>query len=134
MFLPQMQQVSAFSRPQTVPSVPASLPKRNPWILSSWRDLILYVGPPLLLVPMFALAQARNPKSGRLHNNFAMFLAKECKLDQAIFEFRLAISHDPKHPPAHYHLGRALYLKGDLDGAHDRYEQTTRLDPKSAGA
>lgn len=29
------------------------------WILSSWRDLLLYVGTPLLLVPMFALAQAR---------------------------------------------------------------------------
>ena len=29
------------------------------WILNSWRDLILYVGTPLLLVPMFALAQTR---------------------------------------------------------------------------
>jgi hypothetical protein len=29
------------------------------WILDSWRDLILYVGTPLLLVPVFALAQAR---------------------------------------------------------------------------
>jgi predicted permease len=29
------------------------------WILGSWRDLVLYVGTPLLLVPMFALAQAR---------------------------------------------------------------------------
>jgi Flp pilus assembly protein TadD/branched-subunit amino acid transport protein len=54
-----MQQISAFSRPQTVPAVPASVPKRNLWILSSWRDLILYVGTPLLLLPMFALAQAR---------------------------------------------------------------------------
>jgi tetratricopeptide (TPR) repeat protein/branched-subunit amino acid transport protein len=54
-----MQQISAFSRPQTVPAVPTSVPKRNLWILSSWRDLILYVGTPLLLVPMFALAQAR---------------------------------------------------------------------------
>src|SRR5216684_4396608 len=54
-----MQHVSAFSRPQTVPAVPASVPKRNLWILNSWRDLILYVGTPLLLVPMFALAQAR---------------------------------------------------------------------------
>ncbi|MFN2541246.1 MAG: tetratricopeptide repeat protein [Chthoniobacterales bacterium] len=35
------------------------MPKRNLWILSSWRDLILYVGTPLLLVPVFALAQAR---------------------------------------------------------------------------
>jgi len=39
--------------------VPVSVPKRNLWILNSWRDLILYVGTPLLLVPIFALAQAR---------------------------------------------------------------------------
>src|SRR5438094_913209 len=53
-----MQQLSAFSRPQTVPAVPAaSRPKL--WILDSWRDLILYVGTPLLLVPVFALAQTR---------------------------------------------------------------------------
>jgi Flp pilus assembly protein TadD len=55
----RMQHVTAFSRPQTVPAVPASVPKRNPWILSSWRDLILYVATPLLLVPIFAVAQAK---------------------------------------------------------------------------
>jgi hypothetical protein len=54
-----MQLVSAFSRPQTVPAVPAAVPKKNLWILNSWRDLILYVGTPLLLLPMFALAQTR---------------------------------------------------------------------------
>jgi Flp pilus assembly protein TadD len=54
-----MQLVSAFSRPQTVPTVPAAAPKKNLWILNSWRDLVLYVGTPLLLVPMFALAQTR---------------------------------------------------------------------------
>jgi tetratricopeptide (TPR) repeat protein len=54
-----MQQVTAFSRPQTVPAVPATVPRTNLWILGSWRDLILYVGTPLLLVPVFALAQAR---------------------------------------------------------------------------
>src|SRR3954449_7207597 len=54
-----MQHVTAFSRPQTVPAVPTTLPKRNPWILNRWRDLLFYVGTPLLLVPMFALAQAR---------------------------------------------------------------------------
>jgi Flp pilus assembly protein TadD len=58
-----MQVVSAFSRPQTVPPVPTSVPKRNLWILSSWRDLLLYVGTPVLLVPLFTLAQARwNPQ------------------------------------------------------------------------
>jgi hypothetical protein len=54
-----MQYVSAFSRPQTVPAVATAAPRRTLWILGSWRDLILYVGTPLLLVPMFALAQAR---------------------------------------------------------------------------
>ena len=54
-----MQHVSAFSRAQTVPAVPTSMPKPNLWILSSWRDLLLYVATPLLLVPMFALAQSR---------------------------------------------------------------------------
>src|SRR5213595_705219 len=54
-----MQQLSAFSRPQTVPAVPAAAPRQKLWILDSWRDLILYVGTPLLLLPAFALAQAR---------------------------------------------------------------------------
>src|SRR6266480_1706830 len=54
-----MQHVTAFSRPQTVPSVPAIVPKRNVWILDSWRDLILYVGTPLLIIPVFVVAQAR---------------------------------------------------------------------------
>jgi hypothetical protein len=54
-----MQHVTAFSPVQTVPAVTATVPKRNLWILSSWRDLLFYVATPLLLVPMFALAQAR---------------------------------------------------------------------------
>ncbi len=54
-----MQHITAFSRPQTVPAVPAAMPRKSLWILDSWRDLILYVCTPLLLVPMFVLAQAR---------------------------------------------------------------------------
>src|SRR5712672_1550287 len=54
-----MQQLSAFSRPQSVPAVPAAGSRPKLWILDSWRDLILYVGTPLLLLPAFALAQAR---------------------------------------------------------------------------
>jgi tetratricopeptide (TPR) repeat protein len=54
-----MQHVTAFSRPQTIPAVPKTAPRKTLWILSGWRDLILYVGTPILLVPMFALAQAR---------------------------------------------------------------------------
>jgi Tfp pilus assembly protein PilF len=54
-----MQLLSAFSRPQAVPAVPASASRPKLWILDSWRDLVLYVGTPLLLLPAFALAQAR---------------------------------------------------------------------------
>src|SRR5439155_3431318 len=55
-----MQHVSAFSRPQTVPAAPAPAAasrKPNLWILDSWRDLVLYVCTPLLLVPIFVGAQ-----------------------------------------------------------------------------
>jgi tetratricopeptide (TPR) repeat protein len=54
-----MQQGPAFSRPQTVPPAPVGAVRPKLWILDSWRDLILYVGTPLLLLPAFALAQAR---------------------------------------------------------------------------
>ena len=54
-----MQLLSAFSRPQTLPAVPVKAPKKTLWILNSWRDLILYVGTPLLLLPIFLLAQRR---------------------------------------------------------------------------
>ena len=54
-----MQLLSAFSRPQTVPDAQATAPRKGLWILDSWRDLVLYVGTPLLLLPVFALAQTR---------------------------------------------------------------------------
>jgi tetratricopeptide (TPR) repeat protein len=54
-----MQHVTAFSSPQTVPAAPASGRKPTLWILDSWRDLVLYVCTPLLIIPIFLLAQAR---------------------------------------------------------------------------
>jgi Flp pilus assembly protein TadD len=54
-----MQHITAFSGPQTVPAAPAATRKRNLWILSSWRDLVFYVCTPLLLVPLFLVAQSR---------------------------------------------------------------------------
>src|SRR5207244_12426685 len=54
-----MQHVTAFSPPQTVPAAPAPAAGRKSslWILDGWRDLILYVCTPLLLVPIFVGAQ-----------------------------------------------------------------------------
>jgi Flp pilus assembly protein TadD len=41
---------------KTTASVP---PKSSPWILDRWRDLVLFVGTPILLIPIFTAAQAR---------------------------------------------------------------------------
>ena len=55
-----MQHATAFSSPQTVPAVPTTAPAKSQlWILNSWRDMMLYVGTPLLIIPLFALAQTR---------------------------------------------------------------------------
>jgi hypothetical protein len=54
-----MQHVTAFSGPQTVPAAPAAARKQGLWILDSWRDLVLYVCTPLVILPIFLLAQAR---------------------------------------------------------------------------
>ena len=55
-----MQFVPGISSGQTMPAAPApAAAGRKPslWILDSWRDLVLYVCTPLLLVPMFIAAQ-----------------------------------------------------------------------------
>jgi tetratricopeptide (TPR) repeat protein len=55
-----MQFVPGISSAQTVPAAPAPTAvarKPNLWILDSWRDLVLYVCTPLLLVPIFIGAQ-----------------------------------------------------------------------------
>src|SRR6478672_4266969 len=37
----------------------APSPKSSLWILDRWRDLLLFVGTPVLLIPIFTAAQAR---------------------------------------------------------------------------
>src|SRR5213082_3840343 len=57
-----MQFVPGISSAQTMPAAPASTAagrKSNFWILDSWRDLVLYVYTPLVIVPIFIVAQAR---------------------------------------------------------------------------
>ncbi len=48
-----------------------------------------------------------------------------------IVQFEAALKQNPNHPEAHYHLGRALFAKGNYEGAKAHYLQTARLDPKA---
>ncbi|HCP90675.1 MAG TPA: hypothetical protein DIT76_01295 [Spartobacteria bacterium] len=113
-----MQHVTAFSRPQTVPAVPAAAPRRNFWILNSWRDLILYVGTPLLLVPLFALAQARFsaqdiyvfvaiPKAP-IHNSLGVIYMRLGQVSQAIAQFNEVLRLQPDDAVAAENLRTAL--------------------------
>ena len=55
-----MQFVPGISSAQTLPAAPAATAaarKSSFWILDSWRDLVLYVCTPLLLLPIFIAAQ-----------------------------------------------------------------------------
>jgi tetratricopeptide (TPR) repeat protein len=81
-------------------------------------------------IPEFEAARLA-PKSAREHYDYAMLLFDDDKLDQAIPEFEAALKHNPNHPEAHYHLGRALYMKGNYEGAKVHYLETARLDPKA---
>src|SRR5438045_6198138 len=38
---------------------PSTAAKPSLWILDRWRDLLLFVGTPVLLIPIFSAAQAR---------------------------------------------------------------------------
>jgi len=40
-------------------SASPAVSKPSPWILDRWRDLLLFVGTPVLLIPIFSVAQAR---------------------------------------------------------------------------
>ena len=45
--------------PSRAPVSSSGQSKSSPWILDRWRDLVLFVGTPVLLIPLFTAAQAR---------------------------------------------------------------------------
>jgi Flp pilus assembly protein TadD len=46
-------------KPRVRKQAVAATPKSSLWILDRWRDLVLFVGTPVLLIPIFTAAQAR---------------------------------------------------------------------------
>lgn len=55
-----MQQTSlSAARPSADAPTAKAGPAPSPWILDRWRDLLLFVGTPVLLIPIFSAAQAR---------------------------------------------------------------------------
>jgi Flp pilus assembly protein TadD len=53
-------------------------------------------------------------------------------LDQAVVQFREALSVDPQSPPAHRFLGKALMKKGEAHQAVSAYRRAVQLRPQDA--
>jgi hypothetical protein len=54
--LQKLAQPKAGAEKQSTSSAPS---RSSPWILDRWRDLLLFVGTPVLLIPIFSVAQTR---------------------------------------------------------------------------
>jgi tetratricopeptide (TPR) repeat protein len=52
------------------------------------------------------------------------------KIEEAIAQYKKAISRNPKYVSAHYNLASALYAQDKLTEAQSEYTETIRLDPK----
>src|SRR5437660_11892998 len=62
-------------------------------------------------------------------------LANQRKLDDAISEFREAISINPRYARAHYYLGAALFeMDNRVEEALAEFREALRLDPQNAEA
>jgi len=53
------QTLTGRSLTTSAPAVQSEAAKPSPWILDRWRDLVLFVGTPALLIPIFTAAQKR---------------------------------------------------------------------------
>ena len=77
---------------------------------------------------------AVNPESWMAHNNLAILLLKNERVDEAIGEFQEAIRLDPNYAEAHYNLGNAFLRQSRFAAARPHYEKALELNPNIAAA
>ena len=77
---------------------------------------------------LFKVAIQIYPKNAYAHYHLGLvYLHHKGKPKKAAEEFKAAIQYDATLGPAYYHLGRALYELGDLDGAQRYLLKATKL-------
>ena len=69
------------------------------------------------------------PESAAVHNVLGIDLASRGRLDEAIVEFRHALSLDPDLAATHWHLGAALASKGADEEAILHLRRSVELEP-----
>jgi len=70
------------------------------------------------------------PDNAKAHNNLAMALVDEGRLEEAVRHYRKAIEMSDQYPQTHHNLGRAYEALGRLNDAEAEYRRALRLDPR----
>jgi len=73
----------------------------------------------------------RRQSAEAFHNSLGLFYQREGRLDEAIGEFRKAMDYG-ESALISYNLGRAFYLKKDMEPAIQYYRKAARLEPGNA--
>ncbi|PKL49609.1 MAG: hypothetical protein CVV42_06400 [Candidatus Riflebacteria bacterium HGW-Riflebacteria-2] len=115
----RLPQITQTARVVTQPAAP-TLPPMQPVSRVSTQDMKL---PPL---PFRAAAQAAKP-AGEQH---AETLLDSGKTDEAISALEAVLQKNPDSPRAHFLLGKALSVKGDLFASIKHLEECLRVDDK----
>jgi tetratricopeptide (TPR) repeat protein len=77
---------------------------------------------------------AKRPNNAEAHNNFAVVLAQDGRIDDALREYQRALQILPDFTEAHFNLGVMLFTRGQLDPAIGEFEEAIRLQPDYARA
>ena len=85
-------------------------------------------------IALFRHALACTTENDIAHNNLAIALAGEGKLDEAIEHYKTALRIKPDKAKAHYNLANVLTDRGKLDEAIRHYEEAIRIDDRYAKA
>lgn len=69
-----------------------------------------------------------SPETVRVHNNLAMAYADKGMIQEAIYEYKLAIAINDKYPQTHYNLGNAYLTLNRADDAISEYKKALEID------
>jgi len=72
---------------------------------------------------------ARNPDSWLAHNNLAIILHQQGKVDEAIINYQEALKIVPDNESVHFNLARAFLQNGSAGEAIAQYQLALQIDP-----
>lgn len=72
------------------------------------------------------------PKSSRVHNNLGKEFFKQDRIDEAIKEFKTAVTLNPKDAWYHANLGSAYAEQGNIDEGIKKLQTALKIDPDNS--